>query len=36
VKREPKPTQQTLTKAQVALAIAILGYMPVRLQNLLR
>jgi integrase len=34
VKRETKPTQQTLAKAQVALAIAILGYMPVRLQNL--
>jgi integrase len=34
VKREAKPTYYTLAKAQAALAIAILCYMPLRLQNL--
>jgi len=34
VKRVPKPTRYTLAKAQAALAVAILCYMPVRLQNL--
>ena len=34
VKRDGKPSFRTLAKAQAALAIAILTYMPVRLQNL--
>jgi integrase len=34
VKRETKPSYYALAKAQTALAIAILCYMPVRLQNL--
>jgi integrase len=34
VKRESKPNFRTLAKAQVALAVAILSYMPLRLQNL--
>jgi integrase len=34
VKRDPKPNRYTLAKAQAALAVAILCYMPVRLQNL--
>lgn len=34
VKRERSPNYRTLAKAQGALAIAILSYMPVRLQNL--
>jgi integrase len=34
VKRDSKPSFRTLAKAQAALAIAILTYMPVRLQNL--
>jgi integrase len=32
--RNGKPNQYTLAKAQAALAVAILSYMPVRLQNL--
>jgi integrase len=35
VKRERSPNYRTLAKAQAALAIAILTYMPIRLQNLL-
>jgi integrase len=35
VKRERSPTYRTLAKAQAALAIGILIYMPIRLQNLL-
>jgi integrase len=35
VKRERGPSYRTLAKAQAALAIAILTYMPIRLQNLL-
>ena len=35
VKRERSPNYRTLAKAQAALAIAILIYMPIRLQNLL-
>ena len=35
VKRERSPSYRTLAKAQAALAIAILTYMPIRLQNLL-
>src|SRR5258708_36143035 len=31
---EPKPTFRTLSIAQAAIAIAILTYMPIRLQNL--
>ena len=34
VKRDSKPSFRTLAKAHAALAIAILTYMPVRLQNL--
>ena len=34
VKREGKPNSRTLAKAQVALAVSILSYMPLRLQNL--
>jgi integrase len=34
VKRDEKPTRRTLAKAQVALAIAILSYAPLRAQNL--
>ena len=34
VKRDAKPNVQTLVKAQAALAVAILSYMPIRLQNL--
>jgi integrase len=34
VKRDSKPTFRTLAKAQAAVAIAILTYMPLRLQNL--
>jgi hypothetical protein len=34
VKRERSPTYRTLAKAQAALAIGILIYMPIRLQNL--
>jgi len=34
IKRDGKQNQRTLAKAQVALAVAILCYMPVRLQNL--
>jgi integrase len=36
VKRDDRPTFHTLAKAQTALAIAILTYMPVRMQNLAR
>jgi integrase len=35
VKRERSPSYRTLARAQAALAIAILIYMPIRLQNLL-
>jgi integrase len=35
VRREITPTYRTLAKAQAALAIAILTYMPIRLDNLL-
>ena len=34
VKRDAKPNFRTLVKAQAALAVAILSYMPIRLQNL--
>jgi integrase len=34
VKRDAKPNVQTLVRAQAALAVAILSYMPIRLQNL--
>ena len=34
VKRDAKPNVQTLVKAQAAIAVAILSYMPIRLQNL--
>ena len=34
VKRDSKPNFRTLAKAQAALAIAILTYMPLRVQNL--
>jgi integrase len=34
VKRDAKPNLKTLVKAQAALAVAILSYMPIRLQNL--
>jgi integrase len=34
VKRDGKPNVLTLVKAQAALAVAILSYMPIRLQNL--
>ena len=34
VRRDGRPSFRTLAKAQVALAIAILTYMPLRLQNL--
>lgn len=34
VKRDPKPDSRTLVKAQAAIAVAILCYMPIRLQNL--
>ncbi len=34
VKRETRPTHYTLAKAQTALAVAILCYIPIRLQNL--
>jgi len=34
VKRDAKPNVQTLVKAQAALAIGILSYMPIRLHNL--
>jgi integrase len=34
VKHQDKPNGQTLVKAQVAIAVAILCYMPIRLQNL--
>ena len=33
-KRDSKPNGQTLVKAQAAIAVAILCYMPIRLQNL--
>ena len=33
VKRDSRPSFRTLAKAHVALAIAILTYLPVRLQN---
>jgi integrase len=33
VKRDDKPNGQTLVKAQAAIAVAILCYMPIRLQN---
>ena len=33
VKREGNPNSRTLAKAQVALAVSILCYMPLRLQN---
>jgi integrase len=36
VKRETNPTYRTLAKAHAALAIGILIYMPIRLENLLR
>jgi integrase len=35
VKRETRPTYRTLAKAHAALAIGILIYMPIRLENLL-
>ena len=35
VKRDTNPTYRTLAKAHAALAMAILIYMPIRLQNLL-
>jgi integrase len=35
VKRDNKPNFRTLAKAQVALAVAILSYIPLRLQNLM-
>ena len=34
VKRDAKPNGRTLVKAQAAIAVAILCYMPIRLQNL--
>ena len=34
VKRDARPIPQTLAKAQTALAVAILSYMPLRVQNL--
>jgi integrase len=34
VRHEQKPNQRTLCKAQAALAIAVLSYMPIRLRNL--
>ncbi len=34
VKRDATPNKRTLVKAQAALAVAILSYMPLRLQNL--
>jgi integrase len=34
VKRDAKPNAQTLVRAQAALAVAILSYIPIRLQNL--
>ena len=34
IKRDAEPNVQTLVKAQAALAVAILSYMPIRLQNL--
>jgi hypothetical protein len=34
VKRDSKPNGQTLVNAQAAIAVAILCYMPIRLQNL--
>jgi hypothetical protein len=34
VKRDRKPNHYTLAKAQAALAVGILCYMPMRLQNL--
>jgi integrase len=34
VKRDAKPSYRTLVKAQAALGVAILSYMPLRLQNL--
>jgi integrase len=34
VKRDAKPNVKTLVKAQAALAVAILSYMPIRLHNL--
>ena len=34
VKRTKKPNHQTLAKAQAAIAVAVLIYMPVRMQNL--
>jgi len=34
VKRDARPNFRTLVKAQAALAVAILSYMPMRLQNL--
>jgi integrase len=34
VKRNKKPNHQTLAKAQAAIAVAILSYMPLRMQNL--
>jgi integrase len=35
VKRETRPTYRTLAKVHAALAVGILTYMPIRLQNLL-
>jgi integrase len=34
VKGDPRPNFRTLAKAQAALAVAVLSYMPLRLQNL--
>ena len=34
LKRDARPNFRTLVKAQAALAVAILSYMPIRLQNL--
>jgi integrase len=34
VKRNPRPNRQTLVKAQAAIAVGILCYMPLRLENL--
>jgi integrase len=34
MKRDGKPNVKTLVKAQAAIAVAILSYMPIRLQNL--
>ena len=34
MKRDAQPNARTLVKAQAAIAVAILCYMPIRLQNL--